>query len=251
MEIATLEAINAWEVLEYDSETMPNAIRLTWAFKCKRFPDGLIEKFKARFCARGDMQLEGVDFFETYAPVVQWTTIRLMFILEVLLGLKSKQGGVTCTFLHADLEPGETVYADMPLGFNSKSKNGKRQVLKLNKTLYELCQSRRAFWKYITKNLEKCGLEQSKFDPCLFIGPNVMCIVYVDNLIFWSRNVANIDKVAMELCKLGVALEQEDDAAGFLGVKMERDSTTGLLEMKQTGLIKRVVEALDLDDGYA
>ena len=92
------------------------------------------------------MQLEGVDFFETYAPVVQWTTIRLMFILEVLLGLKSKQGDVTCAFLHADLAPDETVYVAMPLGFNNKSKNGKRQVLKLKKTLYGLCQSPRAFW---------------------------------------------------------------------------------------------------------
>jgi len=55
------------------------------------------------------MQLEGVDFFETYAPVVQWTTICLMFILEVILDLKSKQGDVTCAFLHADLGPGETV----------------------------------------------------------------------------------------------------------------------------------------------
>ncbi len=62
------------------------------------------------------MQLEGVDFFKTYAPVVQWTTIWLMFILEVLLGLKSKQGDVTCAFLHADLAPDETVYVDMPLG---------------------------------------------------------------------------------------------------------------------------------------
>ncbi len=122
---------------------MPNVIQLTWAFKCKRFPDGLIKKFKARFCAQGDMQLEGVDFFETYAPVVQWRTIRLMFILEVLLGLKSKQGDVTYAFLHADLEPDEMVYVAMPLGFNTKSKNGKRQVLKLNKTLYGLCQSPR------------------------------------------------------------------------------------------------------------
>ncbi len=70
-----------------------------------------------------------------YAPVVQWTTIFLMFILEVLLGLMSKQGDVTCEFLHADLAPGETIYVNMPLGFNVKSKNGKRQVLKLNKTL--------------------------------------------------------------------------------------------------------------------
>ncbi len=43
-----------------------------------------------------------------------------------------------------------------------------------------------------------------------------MCIVYVDDLIFWSRDVEKINRVAMELCKLGVALEQEDDAAGFL-----------------------------------
>ncbi len=69
--------------------------------------------------------------------------------------------------------------------------------------------------------------------------------------MFWSRDVAKIDRVAMELCKLGVALEQEDDVAGFLGVKMEWDSNTGLLEMKQTGLIERVVEAFGLDDGYA
>ncbi len=91
------------------------------------------------------MQLEGVDFFKTYAPVVQWTMIRLMFILEVLLGLKSKQGDVTCAFQRADLAPDESVHVNMPLGFNTKSKNGKHQVLKLNKTLYGLCQSPRAF----------------------------------------------------------------------------------------------------------
>ena len=73
------------------------------------------------------MQLEGVDFFETYAPVVQWTMIRLMFILEVLLGLKSKQGGITCAFLHANLASDEPVYVDMPLGLKIKNKNGKQQ----------------------------------------------------------------------------------------------------------------------------
>jgi hypothetical protein len=108
------------------------------------------------------MQLEGVDFFETYALAVHWTTIWLMFILEVLLGLKSKQGDITCAFLHADLAPDETASVAMPLGFNTKSKNGKHQVLKLNKTLYGLCQSPRAFWKYITIKLESCGLKQSR-----------------------------------------------------------------------------------------
>ena len=45
------------------------------------------------------------------------------------------------------------------------------------------------------------------------------------------------DRVAMELCNLGAVLKQEDDAAGFLGVKMGQDSNTGLLKMKQAGLI--------------
>ncbi len=63
------------------------------------------------------MQLEGINFFETYAPVVQWTTVRLMLILEVLSGLKSKKGDVTTVFLHADLEEGKNVFVEMPKGF--------------------------------------------------------------------------------------------------------------------------------------
>ncbi len=70
------------------------------------------------------------------------------------------------------------------MGFAQYGKNGKKKCLKLKKTLYELRQSPRAFWKYITVKLEQCGLEQSKFDPCLFIGPDVICVVYVDDLIF-------------------------------------------------------------------
>ena len=170
-EIATLESMGAWEVVERSDDM--NVIDSTWAFKCKRYPDGLIKKFKARFCARGDQQLEGIDFFETYAPVVQWTTVRLMLILEVLLGLKSKQGDVTAAFLHADIGEDKNVFVEMPAGFVQRDKHGKKKVLKLRCTLYGLRQSPRAFWKYMTEKLESCGMKQSDFDPCLFIGESV------------------------------------------------------------------------------
>ena len=65
--------MDAWEVVDLDDNM--NVIDSILAFKLKRFPGGLINKFKARFCARDDQQLEGVDFFETYAPVLQWTTV--------------------------------------------------------------------------------------------------------------------------------------------------------------------------------
>ena len=172
-----------------------------------------------------------------------------MLILEVLLGLKSKQGDVTAAFLHADIGEDENVFVEMPAGFVQRDKNGKKKVLKLRRTLYGLRQSPRAFWKYMTEKLESCGMKQSDFDPCLFIGESVMCIMYVDDLLFWSRDENDIHTLAMQLRDCGVDLEQEDDAAGFLGVTLERDEITGLLEMKQTGLIQRVIEAVGMDDG--
>ena len=72
-EVETLEKMKAWKIAE--REVTMNVLSSTWAFKCKQYPDGLIKKFKACFCARGDQQIKGVDYFGTYAPVVIWTTI--------------------------------------------------------------------------------------------------------------------------------------------------------------------------------
>ena len=130
-EIDTLEEMDAWVVVDRLEDM--NILEGIWAVKLKRFPDGMITKFKARDCVRGDQQLEGIDFFEIYTPVVQWTTVRMMLILEILLKLKSKRGDVTSAFLHADVGKDEDMYVEMPLGFRKKGK-----VLKLKKTLYGL-----------------------------------------------------------------------------------------------------------------
>ncbi len=218
----------------------------TWAFKLKQYPDGMVNKFKACFCARGDQQLECVDFFETYAPVVQWTTVHLMLILEVLLELKSKQGDITAAFLHADIPEGENIYVKMPCGFKRKDK-----VLKLKKTPYGLRQSPRAFWQFLTNKMNKCGMIQTSFDPCLFVSNSVMCICYVDDLISWAKDKSAIDCVTNDLIHCGIDLEEEYDAAGFLGVRLTKDPKTGLLELKQNGLISRVVKTLGLNIGTA
>ena len=57
--------------------------------------------------------MEGIGLFETYAPVVQWDTFRLMFILKVLLGLKFKQGDFIAGFTHADIPMDEKVYVEI------------------------------------------------------------------------------------------------------------------------------------------
>jgi hypothetical protein len=73
------ETLLSWT--EIKREKWMNIVPSTWAFKCKRYPDGSVRKLKARFCVHGDKQVEGVDYFDTYAPVVTWTIVGILLIL--------------------------------------------------------------------------------------------------------------------------------------------------------------------------
>jgi hypothetical protein len=94
-----------------------NILQSTWTFKIKRFPDGTVKKFKACFCARGDCQKEGIDFFETWAPVMQWSTIRIVMVIAATLGLHSVQCDITAAFIHGRIPPEEEIYVHQPRGF--------------------------------------------------------------------------------------------------------------------------------------
>jgi len=107
-----------------------------------------------------------------------------MLILECVLGLVSKQGDVT-------------VPSFMP--FYLIMNVSTLRVLKLKRALYGLRQSPRAFWLHLSEKLECCGLKQSKLDPCLFFGNKVICIVYVDDLLFWSHKEESIIELAEQL----------------------------------------------------
>jgi hypothetical protein len=161
-ELDTLEMMKCWDVV--DRVPASNVLPSIWAFKLKRFPGGRLSKYKARNCAGGHRQIEGVDFFETFAPEISWTTVRLLLILSQVLNLATKQVDYTAAFIHAPIE--DVVYVEMPRGF---SKPG--EVLKLKRSLYGLKQSPRNFFKSQQKNLISCGFHNPSpdTDPCLFV----------------------------------------------------------------------------------
>ena len=99
-EIKTLDEICAWDVIDRTDDM--NVIYSKCAYRFKIFQEIPINKSKTHFCARRYQQLEGVLLFQTYALVVQWTTISVMLILEGLLLFKSKQVNVTAVFLHVN-----------------------------------------------------------------------------------------------------------------------------------------------------
>lgn len=67
VELGTLNKKDAWEEVKRTTEMQ--IVQSTWAFKCKRYPDGAVNKLKARFFVQGDTQIEGIDYFETFAPL--------------------------------------------------------------------------------------------------------------------------------------------------------------------------------------
>ncbi|KAG7374494.1 reverse transcriptase RNA-dependent DNA polymerase [Nitzschia inconspicua] len=239
-ELKTLIDMDCWEVVER-LPTM-NVLPSIWAFKLKRFPDGRVRKYKARFCAGGHRQIEGVDFFETFAPVVNWTTVRLLLILSQVLGLASQQVDYTAAFVHAPIE--EEVYVQMPRGFAEPGK-----VLKLKRSLYGLKQSPRNFFNYLKGNLESCGFRNPSpdTDPCLFVSDKVVCVVYVDDTLLWSPKSEWIEEAVSQLTATGMTLEVEESVAGFLGVHIQRNQKDGSIKLTQTGLIKRIISALGIE----
>ena len=238
-ELETLKAKDSWEVVERTKDM--NVLPSTWAFKCKRFPDGSVRKLKARFCVRGDKQKEGIDYFETYAPVVSWQTVRMLMILSIKLNLCTKQVDYTAAFVQAPIT--EEVYVEPPRGFPLVG----NKVLKLCRCLYGLKQAPRNWFNHLKTQLKKCDLKQSNLDPCLFLGKDVICLVYVDDCLLYAPKEEYIDSLLNKLkvdCELD--LNVEDNVAGFLGVLVKRHED-GTLELTQSGLIDRILKTLGLD----
>jgi hypothetical protein len=169
-----------------------------------------------------------------------------MLIFSSILNLQSAQADITAAFVHADLPPDEEVYVHQPRGFKVDMGDGHEYVLKLKKSLYGLKQAPRHFFQYLTKHLEKHGVMQSRCDPCLFIGSNIIFIVYVDGILLYSRHMSTIDSLIDKLKKDDIWIRKEGSKERFLGVDISDRKDDGSFNLTQTGLIKRVIEALGL-----
>ena len=256
-EIDTLKKMRVWD--EVDREEWMRVLPSTWQFRVKVTPMGDVKKLKGRFCVRGDREIAGVHYDpdRIFAPVVSWTTVRLLLLLSAQFQLATRQVDYVAAFVHSPV-PRPDGYEDMdeeaqrrsctcvemPRGFKRPGK-----VLKLNKALYGLKAAPRAFFSHLKQNLEAIGFVQStEVDPCLFTSEKVTCLVYVDDTLLCAKDEKDIDEVIRQLTEeREMALEIEDDVAGFLGVDIKRNPDTGEITLRQDGLKKRIIEALKIE----
>jgi hypothetical protein len=191
-ELSALMKINTWSLVHLPAHK--RAIGCKWVFKLKLHADGTVERYKAHLVAKGFTQTEGLDYLDTFSPVVKITTIRMLLAIAASQHWPLFQLDVNTAFLHGDLN--EEVYMQPPPGLDLPNPN---MVCKLQRSLYGLKQASRQCNTKLTDTLIQSGYVQSKADYSLFTKHSstsfIVILVYVDDLVLGGIDMAEINRV--------------------------------------------------------
>ncbi|GKD45634.1 zinc finger, CCHC-type containing protein [Tanacetum coccineum] len=178
--------------------------------------DGTIDKFKARLVIQGFRQKEGIDYFNTYAPVARITTIRLLLALAAIHNLVIHQMDVKTTFLNGDLDEG--VYMKQPEGF----------VMPVLSSGFHLNQS------------DKCVY--SKFDSS---GKGVIICLYVDDMLIFGTDQNQVGETKKFLSSR-FSMKDIGEADVILGIKIKRENKE--IVITQSHYIEKILKKFNRED---
>ena len=196
-EMKSLAKNNVWELVP-----LPKGRKLVdcrWVLGRKYNSEGKPDRYKARLVAKGFTQEYGLDYEETFAPVVHFNSLRMFLTLAVHSKMDVQQMDVVTAFLYGELE--EEIYMRQSPGFEKKTKDG--LVCKLVKSLYGLKQSPRQWYKLLDKFLRDKGYRRSDVDPCIYVKGDkniIMIALYVDDLIIASNSEKLMKETKQNLC---------------------------------------------------
>ncbi|KAL8144668.1 hypothetical protein AgCh_003023 [Apium graveolens] len=225
-ELAALEANHTWEIVPLPPHK--KVVGCKWLYKVKYLPDGKIDRYKARLVAKWFTKTEGLDFFDTFAPVAKMTTFRVLLALAARQNWDITQLDVTNAFLHGSLY--EEVFMDIPQGYVISNEilqkyPGAQLVCKLIKSLYGLRQAPREWFDTLSTALLEFGFTQSFSDSSLFVlkrgSQLIMMLVYVDDMILTGNNSELMSQVKLFLASK-FKIKDLGSLKYFLGIEIKR-----------------------------
>uniref|UniRef100_A0AAV1V300 Integrase catalytic domain-containing protein n=1 Tax=Peronospora matthiolae TaxID=2874970 RepID=A0AAV1V300_9STRA len=227
---------------------LPNgqrAIGTKWVFKIKRKADGSIEKYKARLVAKGFRQKYGIDYTETFSPVVKYVTLRMVIAISKHFGWPIDQLDVVTAFLYGVMK--EQVFCVIPEGVELDSTF---DCLELVKSIYGLKQASRVWNETFDEYVCSIGFQVSDFDPCLYIktsdGHCVFILVYVDDVLVTGSSLELIAQTKNDL-KTRLEMTDSGKCAFVLGIELldgEDDSVT----LCQRRYVDDILKRFGMDD---
>ncbi|WJZ98521.1 hypothetical protein VitviT2T_017037 [Vitis vinifera] len=191
-EMKALQINHTWDLVPRPSNA--NIVGSKWVFRTKFLSDGSIEPFKARLVAKGYTQLPGLDYTDTFSPVVKAFIVRVVLSLAVSHKWPLRQFDIKNAFLNGILH--ETIYMEQLLGYVDP--RHPLHVCKLKKTLYSLKQVPRAWFQHFSSFLLRLGFSCSRADTSLFVFNQqddlIYLLLYVDDIILTGNNFVLINR---------------------------------------------------------
>ena len=169
---------------------------MIWSFKRKRRPDGTLAKYKARLCCHRRQHELGVNYWSTYAPVVSWSSIRILMTLARLNNMHTKSVDFVQAFPQAAVKT--NIYLHNPPGVILLNTSGE-SILKLLKNLYELKDAGLTWYEHLTKGLNDMGFTPTESDPCIYIKGHNVIIIYVDDCCIMSPSEGEAIQIYRDL----------------------------------------------------
>ena len=241
-ELTELELKKTFRLVSRSKAKGKEIVDVMWTFVRKRRPDGTISRYKARLVVRGDQQRASFSRDDTFAPVIDWPTVRLLLNLSIQHRLHTVSIDFKNAFVQSDLP--EPIYVNLPQGYGAGQHD---KVLEVTKSLYGDCRAPRLWYDYLREKLEQLGLKPDGSDPCLFIGMGCIMITYVDDAIICGPDEASVNRVLEGLTRLKMDYEHLGDLPTYLGVEIKHHEN-GTVELRQPHLTRSIINALGLNN---
>ena len=234
-EMKSLKDHCTWSIEELPPGTKP--LRSRVVFKKKLLSDGSVGRYKARVVVKGFMQ---GTVESTYAPVVDFSTVRTALVIAVKRNYIIHQMDVRTAFLHGEIDEKVFIVPPPDCGINLKP----GQALRLRKGLYGLKQAPRLWhdkWSTVVNSL---GFRALVMDSCVYRRGGVWILLYVDDVMLMGRELSEICKAKEDLSTL---LEMKDlgELSSFLGVSFIRDK--GGAWLSQSHYCSQVLQRFGMD----
>ena len=240
-ELTTLRKAGTWKL-----EAPPpraNIISSKWVFKAKKDASGKVVWYKAQLVAQGFSQVEGVDYFNTYAPVAKLASSRVVIALANRMGWELHQVDVKGAYLNGELQSDEVLYMRNPPGYR-KDKSGR--VLRLLKSLYGLKQAGRRWYQKFISIFNALGFTQCKVDQAVFYKRDkdqqmgIVIAVHVDDCTIASLSLAVIESFKSGL-RQHVEVTDLGELHWMLGIKIHHDRTGATVHLSQRTYINSIL----------